>query len=209
MILAIETSTPHASIAVLSGDGEDLIFETRFSSDRAHNSRIFEPLREALAAASDLQRIIVGTGPGSYSGVRVGIAVANGLAVATGADLLGVPSLGSLFASGMVVGDARRGAFFVAQVEGYRLVAAARVVSAEELTVCVADALQAGTIVATMDPTIPLDLAGIEKRTPQAKDLGRIAAAWQCANSPIEPVYIREPYITKAKAKTGLTQHQA
>ena len=71
IILALETSTRQASLAVWR-DGE-VVREWSFCSERSHNSLLFAPLREAWAVAEpDL--MVVGTGPGSYAGVRVALA---------------------------------------------------------------------------------------------------------------------------------------
>ena len=55
----------------------------------------------------------------------------------------------------------------------------------------------------TMDAKIPLDLPEIVPHVPQARPIGRLAANLPAEASPIEPVYIREPYITKAKPKVS------
>jgi tRNA A37 threonylcarbamoyladenosine modification protein TsaB len=53
MILGIETSTPHASLALWDPAVGSVVWEQTFSSDRAHNSVIFEPLREALEVVTE------------------------------------------------------------------------------------------------------------------------------------------------------------
>ena len=70
------------------------------AGERAHASdllpRIDALRRELGAQADELHAIVVGTGPGSFTGLRVGIATALGLARATGAALLGIPSFEAL-----------------------------------------------------------------------------------------------------------------
>ncbi|MBT8044912.1 MAG: tRNA (adenosine(37)-N6)-threonylcarbamoyltransferase complex dimerization subunit type 1 TsaB, partial [Verrucomicrobiae bacterium] len=92
-ILAIETSVPEASVALWS-DGKWL-YDESFTSDRNHNSMVFKPLAEALdiLQGNDLAAVIVGTGPGSYSGTRTGIAAAQGLAIARNCPAVGLGSL--------------------------------------------------------------------------------------------------------------------
>ncbi|MEM1296269.1 MAG: tRNA (adenosine(37)-N6)-threonylcarbamoyltransferase complex dimerization subunit type 1 TsaB [Verrucomicrobiota bacterium] len=203
MILAIETSTPNAHLAILSHEGDEVVFETRFHSDRAHNSRIFDPLASALEAANDLTRLAVGTGPGSYSGVRVGIAIANGLAVAKGIDVVGLPSISTLFAHGLVVGDARRNAFFVAGITDHQMTSPPEIQSADEFRETVSSALADGRSVASMDATPPLGITEIELLSPNATKLGILAAELDVSDQAIEPVYVREPYITKEKPKVA------
>ncbi len=70
-------------------------------------------------------RIVVGTGPGSFAGIRSAIAFAQGYSIATGCEVLGLPSACAFAREGedvAVVGDARRGLLWVALLHGYSLV---------------------------------------------------------------------------------------
>lgn len=70
-------------------------------------------------------RIVVGTGPGSFAGIRSALSFAQGYAIGSGCEVLGLPSACALAEAGAnlaVVGDARRGKFWVALFEGFRLV---------------------------------------------------------------------------------------
>ena len=68
-------------------------------------------------------RIVVGTGPGSFAGIRSALAFAQGYAIGSGCEVLGLPSACAL-ATGTgpvaVVGDARRGMLWVALFDGFR-----------------------------------------------------------------------------------------
>ena len=77
LVLAIETSTPLGSIAVVEQSG-NVLFSESFESNRSHNSMLFAPLQRALGTFSEIDAVIVGTGPGSYTGVRIGISAALG-----------------------------------------------------------------------------------------------------------------------------------
>ena len=115
VLFAIETATACGSVALWKED--TVVMEETFTAPRGHNTAIFEPLKRILEEGrSTIERVVVGTGPGSYGGVRVGIAVANTLGVALGISTAGIPSLlavaGSEQTNYTVVGDARRGAFF-------------------------------------------------------------------------------------------------
>ena len=70
-------------------------------------------------------RIVVGTGPGSFAGIRSALAFAQGYALGRGCEVLGLPSACAL-ATGdgplAVVGDARRGMYWVALFDGFRMV---------------------------------------------------------------------------------------
>ena len=71
-----------------------------------------ELVRGAGLAASDIDALVVGTGPGSFTSIRIGLATARGLALALGIPAAGVSTL-QAFAGGMPVIDARRGEVFV------------------------------------------------------------------------------------------------
>jgi tRNA threonylcarbamoyladenosine biosynthesis protein TsaB len=95
------------------------------AGERPHASDLLPALDELLAAAGlapgALEALIVGTGPGSYTGLRVGCATALGLARGTGALLRGVPSVEALVFDGVPAGaeagvliDARAGEVYFA-----------------------------------------------------------------------------------------------
>lgn len=70
-------------------------------------------------------RIVVGTGPGSFAGIRSALAFAQGYAIGSGCEVLGLPSACALAEDGKsiaVVGDARRGKYWVALFEGFQMV---------------------------------------------------------------------------------------
>ncbi|MEI6656816.1 MAG: tRNA (adenosine(37)-N6)-threonylcarbamoyltransferase complex dimerization subunit type 1 TsaB, partial [Verrucomicrobiota bacterium] len=115
--LVLETSTPHASVARVAPDGGLEVRE--FWSNRNHNAMLFEPLRELLQVGGRkaIGLVLVGSGPGSYSGTRVGIAEAQGIALANGCPAVAVPSILTVpSAEGgaccMAIGDARRGTYW-------------------------------------------------------------------------------------------------
>ncbi len=95
--LAIETATPFLALGLLTPHGE---FSASQEVGRAHAERLPAAVRALLSEAgvgfSQLQRLVIGTGPGSYTGVRVGASYALGLARACGAPVLGIGSLESL-----------------------------------------------------------------------------------------------------------------
>lgn len=122
-ILAVETSSPRGTVALLDSTSEDaLCLEHRVPN--AHGEMLVPLLEQALAelgwAPSQLDRVAVGSGPGSFTGLRVGIALATGIAMGLGRPLVGVSSLQAMAAaarpnSGEVVVallDARREELF-------------------------------------------------------------------------------------------------
>lgn len=97
LLLAIDTATRASVVAV--GRGELLAHSVREVQHR-HGSHLLAQIDDALAAAAasiaDVTALAVGTGPGSFTGLRVGLATAKTIAYARGLPLLGVPSSDAL-----------------------------------------------------------------------------------------------------------------
>jgi tRNA threonylcarbamoyladenosine biosynthesis protein TsaB len=98
LFLCLDTSTPTARVAILDADAR-LRFSGEFTADR-HAGHLLplcaEALRAADVAPAALAGIACGGGPGSFTGLRVGLAAAKGLALPTGVPLFVVSSLEAL-----------------------------------------------------------------------------------------------------------------
>ena len=97
-ILALETSMGACSAAALRGEGDARkLFARQEAMDRGHAEALMPMVAEVMAEAglgfSDLDLIAATTGPGSFTGVRIAIAAARGLALVTPAKLFGTDSL--------------------------------------------------------------------------------------------------------------------
>ena len=108
-ILALDTSMGACSAAVLRSDGGSPRLHARQEAmARGHAEALMPMVAEVLAAACiaarDLDLIAATEGPGSFTGVRIAIAAARGLALATGAKLYGTDSL-TVMARDALVGD--------------------------------------------------------------------------------------------------------
>jgi tRNA threonylcarbamoyladenosine biosynthesis protein TsaB len=97
-ILAIDTSTPVGSIAIVEGDL--LKAQHILNISTTHNQRLLPGIDRILTDADwtlkDLDALAVSLGPGSFTGLRIGLSVVKGLAWATGKPLAGVPTLDAL-----------------------------------------------------------------------------------------------------------------
>ena len=80
MILAIDTSTAACSAALFDGDGICLARRDEMIG-RGHSERLV-PLLDEMLGGRRADSILVGVGPGSFTGIRVGLAAAQGLAIA-------------------------------------------------------------------------------------------------------------------------------
>jgi tRNA threonylcarbamoyladenosine biosynthesis protein TsaB len=97
-LLAFDTATPTARVALLSPSGDCLVLREKTAARHSANllGLCDEVLREGGAQVAELGAIACGAGPGSFTGLRVGLAVAKGLALPTALPLVLVPSLETL-----------------------------------------------------------------------------------------------------------------
>ena len=213
MILAIETSSPKAGLALWDQKSGKLFHEESFSTNRAHNSVIFGYAEEILKKCDrKIEKIAVGLGPGSYSGVRVGIALANGLSLAMNIPAFGVSSLlaygedKTTSPNYAVIGDARRKSRFIALISNGLLTGEPELIPEEKFLSRLNELRETGEIdaVYTPDQRVAEEVSFAEISHPTAAKIAQIAAN---TNSPeggkirLEPHYLRPPYITTPKKR--------
>ena len=93
--LAIDTSTSRTSVAII--DGDSILFSGFRDGATAHGPSLPALVQEALAV-SDVDEVVVGMGPGPFTGLRVGIAFAQSFALARDIPVRGVCSLDAIAA---------------------------------------------------------------------------------------------------------------
>ncbi len=95
MLLAMDTSTEHLGLALF--DGHQVLSEVWWYAGRRHTQSLAPWIRRLLdthaVKPEDLKAIAVATGPGSFTGLRAGMALAKAMALAQGVPLVGVFSL--------------------------------------------------------------------------------------------------------------------
>jgi tRNA threonylcarbamoyl adenosine modification protein YeaZ len=208
-ILALEFSSSQRSVAVLNPESGAVaeVVETAVGHTMKPFGMIEAALRELGLEREQIECIAVGLGPGSYTGVRAAIAVAQGWQLARAVQLVGVGSADCVAADAAAAGvtgpihvvmDAQRGEIYVA---GYELAAGcAREVS--PLRIVTAETMrmheQRGDVL--MGPEVGKWFPGGRPMFPQAARLARLAA--ERGNSvrgdQLEPIYLRETTFVKA-----------
>ena len=188
--LAFDTATATATVAVARED--DVLAERRSVPVRVLRE-IDDALADAGAGREDIGRLVVGTGPGSYTSLRMGLVTARTLAFALGVPAAGVSTLDALAAGtpgAVPVLDARRGEVFTL-VDG-----APRVLAPEDLDVVsggtyVGDgALRYRAVVEAKGGSVPAD--DDDAHVPLARHHIRLAHAFGDAEQ-LEPLYLRVP----------------
>ncbi len=215
-ILAIETSSPRGSVALVA-DGQVAAYEYH-SVPNAHAERILPMVHRVCQVAGcpkdRLCRIAVGTGPGSFTGLRVGLALAQGIALGLGIEVVGVGSLRAMASAvpadirgnRLCLLDARRGEVFCAayDVEDHELIAP-RTVGLEELSslldASIGDQAGNGPVVVGQDADRLLQKAGAsgaarcfrshDSDLPDARPVGLLAATSARLGPPV-PEYVRD-----------------
>ncbi|MEN3341195.1 MAG: tRNA threonylcarbamoyladenosine biosynthesis protein TsaB [Actinomycetota bacterium] len=192
LTLAFDTATEVATSALVD-DGE--VLGERASRASTLLEDVDALLRQGGARAGDLGALAVGVGPGSFTGVRVGLATARGLALALGLRGAGVSTLDALAAGApgaVPLVDARRREVFT--LAGGRAV----VVAPAELDVppgstCVGDgAVRYRALLEEKGAVVPPD--GDERHLPRARFHASLAVGLPLEPlEAVEPVYLRAP----------------
>ncbi len=135
LLLSFDTATSHLSV-VLSEDARPLAWREDASAQLSHAERlnvfIEEVMKEAGVALKELHAVAVGTGPGSYTGLRIGLSAAKGLCFALDKPLIGMSTLDILLAQLLVENKgAEANALYMSMVDARRMEVYTRTYEAE------------------------------------------------------------------------------
>jgi tRNA threonylcarbamoyladenosine biosynthesis protein TsaB len=205
IVLALDTAQGACSAAVL--DGERVLAAGSEPMMRGHQERLAPMVQALMAQAgmafSALDRVGVTVGPGSFTGLRVGLAFAKGLALALDIPCVGVGSLDALAASepggGPTVAaiDAKRGQLYLQAFEDGRALMAPDVLLVEDACARLAELWRGGPLrlvgsgAALLQPAAP-GAAILPREAPDPVAIARLALAC-AAPVPPRPLYLRAP----------------
>jgi tRNA threonylcarbamoyl adenosine modification protein YeaZ len=198
LVLAIDTATPAVTAGLIRRDGDRLeVLAERVSIDaRAHAERITPNVLAALADAgrrmADLGAVVVGCGPGPFTGLRVGMATAAAYGHALGVPVHGVCSLdaigGQTTGETLVVTDARRREVYWARYrDGVRIGGPAVSAPAD------VDSGNARSVAGSPNHAALFGLPCREPLYPTATGLVAAVADWSQRPAPLVPLYLRRP----------------
>jgi tRNA threonylcarbamoyladenosine biosynthesis protein TsaB len=196
LTLAFDTATEVATSALVD-DGE--VLGERTSRAQTLLEDVDALLRQGGAHPRDIDALAVGIGPGSFTGVRIGLAAARGLALALDVRGAGVSTLDALAAGApgaLPVVDARRREVFTI-VGGVPVVVAPAELAVEPGMVCVGDgARRYRAVLEEKGAVVPPD--GDERHLPRARFHAALAGELGPVDA-IEPLYLRIPDAEKAR----------
>lgn len=213
-ILALETTSERGSVAIVEGDNWATGKVRGYASHcepGQQAERLLGMVEEVLVQAElkvqDVERIAVGVGPGSFTGARIGIAQAQGMALGLGIEGIGVSSL-RILAAGLgcsdprirvIVRDAKRMEYFYGAYgpEGEEIVAP-QTIPQSGMIERVKEQFAERDFVLIGEP-----LAGLPHfvdswtRAPDARALGRLALDLEPKDNPLVPQYLRGPVVVR------------
>ena len=203
-ILSLDSSSPVASVAfvsVIKGTPE-VLFERQTPHARSDSSALFAGLRDAVETCGLPDALCVGLGPGSYNGLRAGIAAARGFATARNLPLHAIPSPLALHGPDegfWAVGDARGGHYWIARIQLGVFMEEPRLLSPVETLSHLSSYADLPILGSAVLPKI----GNLLIETPSAVRLAILAEkndpSFLVSGTP-EPIYLKPPHITHPRA---------
>jgi tRNA threonylcarbamoyladenosine biosynthesis protein TsaB len=196
LILAFDTATDVATSALVD-DGE--VLGERVSRAVTLLEDVDALLRQAGARTGDLDALAVGIGPGSFTGVRIGLATARGLAFGLDLPVAGVSTLAALAAGApgaTPVIDARRREVFVLRDEPRVMLPTGLEPAAGDILVG-SGAVRYRDVFEAAGAVVPPD--NDERHVPRARFHAQLARGFTAAEN-IEPLYLRAPDVDRTRS---------
>lgn len=209
-ILAVDTALGACSVAVL--DGAKVLAHRFVAMERGH-AEALAPMVEDIVRASgvgfaDIDRLAVTTGPGTFTGQRVGLAFMRGLRVALKKPLTGITTLEAMCAAAMeeagtdyaaAIHDARRGEAYLGVTSKADVLIAPEVLSLEEVAARIAKVIPQGASLALAGTAAERIGKNLKEgrvtaiRQPDALWVARLALVAPAPSEAPHPLYLRAP----------------
>ncbi len=217
-ILAIDTALPAVSACVLDSDAEEPISVETLPMERGHAEEIMPLIERVMSKVEggfqSLDRVAVAVGPGSFTGIRIGLAAGQAIGLACKAEVVGVSTLAALAAplileafDGVVAAaiDARHGKVYVAAFgpDGRALLTPRRA-GAHEALRALGDGplllIGSGAALLAKEARASGLMCKIvsERAAPDIAYVARLGLAARPENAPARPLYLKEPDVTVA-----------
>ncbi len=221
IVLAVDTAHAACSACVYDAGSDAVLAAISEPMQQGHAERLPAMVREAVATAGNtlrgIDRLAASSGPGTFTGVRIGLAFIRGLALVLDAPALGITTFQSLATQAVgagargdiwVVQDARRSEVYVQGFDASgRPVCEAAVMGIDAAQVRLAEVC--GTIVGSGAELLQLPAGLVRSGSTGLPDftvIARLAAGLDPDAAPPSPFYIRAP---DAKAQAPLVRHEA
>ena len=193
-LLGFDLSTRRGTIALVNGD--NVLGARDWPNDRRNSAPFFAVLNEVIREHGAPEAIVVGLGPGSYTGTRIAISAAIGLQTTTGAALTGLSSLSGISQENeyAVIGDAKRASFFFATISGGLVAIGPDLLSQNEMN----ERISSITAISVYTSDELPHFTAVQLRFPSARLLCFRAQRFpqNLTRAPLAPIYLREPHIT-------------
>ncbi len=209
LILAIDTALDACSAALFDSEANRVVAVETEVIGKGHAERLMAMISAVMTKASvdfnAIDRIGVTVGPGSFTGIRVGLATARGLALAAGKPVVGVSTLEAIAREAstdkpfMVALDARRGELYTQLYDGnHSAISDPQLLTIAEATTALTAALKpqvfgsGAPLLAEAQPSATIQVLGLTAY-PDIENVARITAVTAAQSEPPKPLYLRAP----------------
>lgn len=209
LILAIDTALDACSAALFDSEANRVVAVETEVIGKGHAERLMAMISAVMTKASvdfnAIDRIGVTVGPGSFTGIRVGLATARGLALAAGKPVVGVSTLEAIAREAstdkpfMVALDARRGELYTQLYDvNHSAISDPQLLTIAEATTALTAALKpqvfgsGAPLLAEAQPSAAIQVLGLTAY-PDIENVARITAVTAAQSEPPKPLYLRAP----------------
>jgi tRNA threonylcarbamoyl adenosine modification protein YeaZ len=221
-ILAIDTALPAVSVCVLDENAGEPVAMESLAMEKGHAEALLPMIERVMAGVdggfASLDRVAATVGPGSFTGIRIGVAAARGIALARGLETVGVSTLAAFAAplltqeSDSIVAaaiDARHGrVYFSAYGPAGRILTSPRILTVRDACRLLGGsrvrATGPGAILLRDEASSGADIVPVQiSAAPDIVAVARLGLAAVPDNAPIRPVYLKAPDVKPPANRTS------